>query len=191
MARILQIRRGTTTQNDNFTGLSGEVTFDTDEKTLRVHDGATQGGFKIARSDQITSGGNGGTFDINVVSDDFWAQLFARMMPNSLKYIEGVTMPIGNVAHLEYVFNVSTPALFAQPILVCVNSDAGYAVNDTVYSFGIGDNVVMSPNLYSDNYGLHARLFIGGNQFWVAHKTTGVKTNVSPDNWRIKFRLYY
>lgn len=190
MARILQIRRGTTAQNDNFTGLSGEVTFDIDEKTLRVHDGTTLGGFKIARTDQVTQSGNG-AFDINDVSDDFWQQLFARMMPQTVKYTDGVTMPIGNVAYLEYVFDAVSVPLFAQPILVCVGGDAGYAVNEEVLSFGIGANPVMSPNLYADNYGLHVRLFIGGEQFWVAYKTTGIKTNVSPDNWRIKFRLYY
>ena len=45
MTRVLQIRRGTTEQNDNFTGMIGEITMDTDAKTLRVHDGETQGGF--------------------------------------------------------------------------------------------------------------------------------------------------
>ncbi len=43
MARVLQIRRGTTAQNDNFTGLSGELSFDTETKTLRVHDGTRLG----------------------------------------------------------------------------------------------------------------------------------------------------
>ena len=83
MSKIIQIRRGTTAQNDKFTGMPGEVTFDTDAKTLRVHDGVKLGGYILARADAITSGGttggnSGGDFDITTVPDDFWTGLFER-----------------------------------------------------------------------------------------------------------------
>lgn len=191
MARILQIRRGTTQQNDNFTGMMGEITFDTDTKTLRVHDGETLGGIKIARADQVTATGGATIFDITDVSDDFWTDLFPRIAPNTLKYTESNTMQIGNVPYLEYIFSKMSTALFAQPILVCTTTDAGYTTDDEVYSFGIGNHTIMSPNLYHDQYGLHIRLFIGSEQFWVANKATGVQTNIQNNNWRIKFRLYY
>ena len=45
MSTQIQYRRGTTAQNDNFTGALGEMTIDTTLKTVRVHDGATTGGF--------------------------------------------------------------------------------------------------------------------------------------------------
>ena len=41
-------RRGTTAQNDEFTGAEGEIVVDTQKHTLRVHDGKTQGGFEMA-----------------------------------------------------------------------------------------------------------------------------------------------
>lgn len=47
MAKVLQLRRGTTAQNDAFIGAEGEVTVDTEKKTLRLHDGATAGGTEI------------------------------------------------------------------------------------------------------------------------------------------------
>lgn len=47
MSEQWQIRRGTTAENDNFTGAEGEITMDTDKKQLRVHDGQTQGGKTI------------------------------------------------------------------------------------------------------------------------------------------------
>ena len=53
MARQIQIRRGTTLENDNFTGAVGEITMDTDAKTLRVHDGETIGGVALARASDI------------------------------------------------------------------------------------------------------------------------------------------
>jgi hypothetical protein len=44
MSSQVQFRRGTTTQNNAFTGAQGEITYDTDVKTLRLHDGSTAGG---------------------------------------------------------------------------------------------------------------------------------------------------
>ena len=45
MPTALQLRRGTTSQNDSFTGAVGEISVDTTLDTLRVHDGSTAGGF--------------------------------------------------------------------------------------------------------------------------------------------------
>lgn len=47
MSERWQIRRGTTTENNQFTGAQGELTMDTQKKQLRVHDGSTQGGAGI------------------------------------------------------------------------------------------------------------------------------------------------
>jgi cell wall assembly regulator SMI1 len=44
MATQVQFRRGTTSQNNAFTGAIGEITYDTEVKTLRLHDGSTAGG---------------------------------------------------------------------------------------------------------------------------------------------------
>ena len=48
MAVQLQLRSGTTTQHSTFIGAVGEVTVDTTNKTLRVHDGSTVGGTRLA-----------------------------------------------------------------------------------------------------------------------------------------------
>ena len=47
MATQVQFRRGTTTQNNAFTGAIAELTVDTEAKTLRLHDGSTAGGGAI------------------------------------------------------------------------------------------------------------------------------------------------
>jgi len=48
MAKLLQLRRGTTSQHSSFTGAVGEVTVDTDKDTIVVHDGSTAAGFPLA-----------------------------------------------------------------------------------------------------------------------------------------------
>jgi hypothetical protein len=47
MPTQVQFRRGTTTQNNAFTGASGELTVDTTLTTLRVHNGSTAGGIAL------------------------------------------------------------------------------------------------------------------------------------------------
>ena len=49
MAKLLKLRRGTTSQHSSFTGAEGEVTVDTTKDTVVVHDGSTQGGFPLMR----------------------------------------------------------------------------------------------------------------------------------------------
>jgi hypothetical protein len=57
----VQLRRGTTTQHGSFTGAVGEVTVDTDLDTLRVHDGSTVGGVRLAKHSELSGAGSGGT----------------------------------------------------------------------------------------------------------------------------------
>ena len=56
MATAIQWRRGTTAQHSSFTGLVGEITVDTDLDTIRVHDGSTAGGHRLAKYSEIQSG---------------------------------------------------------------------------------------------------------------------------------------
>ena len=51
MATQVQIRRGTNTQNASFTGAEGELSANTTNDSVHVHDGSTAGGFELARAD--------------------------------------------------------------------------------------------------------------------------------------------
>lgn len=53
MSRQIQIRRGSASDHANFTGAIGEITMDTTNKTLRVHDGTTAGGTILAKKSEI------------------------------------------------------------------------------------------------------------------------------------------
>lgn len=50
MAIQLQVRRGTANQHTTFTGASGELTLDTTNNSLHVHDGSTPGGHESAKA---------------------------------------------------------------------------------------------------------------------------------------------
>lgn len=47
MAIQLQLRKGTVSENNSFTGAAGELSVDTTNNRARVHDGATAGGFPL------------------------------------------------------------------------------------------------------------------------------------------------
>lgn len=53
MPTQVQFRRGTTAQNNAFTGAVGEITVDTDKDVVVVHDGSTAGGFPMAKASEV------------------------------------------------------------------------------------------------------------------------------------------
>jgi hypothetical protein len=186
MTRILQVRRGTTAQNDSFTGLSGEITFDTTLKTLRVHDGETLGGFALARKDELSD------FDINSVSSAFWTTLFSTYQTNTNIQSESSNLQsITNTVFIDYEFVLGQMPAFSNIVLVCQNPDAGYSIDDEVCAFGIGDYGYPRANIYVSNNHLHARLYLNNQTIWVFHKTNGTKTNIDNTKWKIKFTVYY
>lgn len=56
MSTALKLRRGTTAQHSTFTGAAGEITVDSDKKSVVVHDGATSGGFPLAKEKFLQTG---------------------------------------------------------------------------------------------------------------------------------------
>ena len=60
MAKLLKLRRGTTTQHGSFTGELGEVTVDTDKTTLVVHPGGTEGGGEALLREDLNNMPNSG-----------------------------------------------------------------------------------------------------------------------------------
>lgn len=61
MSTEVRLRRGTTAEHATFTGALGEVTVDTDKKTLVVHDGSTPGGTPMNTAVSVQTVALGGT----------------------------------------------------------------------------------------------------------------------------------
>ena len=189
MSRVLQIRRGTTAQNNNFTGMSGEITFDTTAKTLRVHDGSTLGGFALARADQVPEPGT--EFDITAVPDATWETIFARVHPTPFTVHTSTPMSVSKTTYIHYIFNdVSAAPYMVRAFLVAQDAAAGYGANEETTAFGIGEYTRPIFDTYVDSAGMHVRMAVGNQSFWVAHKTTGAKTDIVNSEWKLKFRIY-
>lgn len=53
MATQIQFRRGSASENDAFTGALGEITVDTTNDSIRIHDGSTSGGFETSAKEAL------------------------------------------------------------------------------------------------------------------------------------------
>ena len=188
MTRILQVRRGTSAQHNNFTGLAGEITFDSTNKTLRVHDGETLGGIALARHDEITTPT---PFDINSVSATFWENLFATYQTQNIQSETSSLIAVSNATVIDYAFATTETPFNVDICLVCQTPQAGYSIDDEVRAFGIGNYAYPRVNTYVSGGVLHARLFVGEQGFWIFHKTDGTPVNITNENWKIKITVCY
>ena len=93
----VQLRRGTDTEHSSFTGSEGEVTVDTTNDTLRVHDGTTAGGVRLAKHSELSGAGSGGT----VVSIASGTGLTGGPITTS------GTLSLASIANLRALGNVS------------------------------------------------------------------------------------
>ena len=108
----LQLRGGTTTEHNSFTGALREVTVDTTKKTLVVHDGASAGGTALMResggnaasSVQIGSGGvNAFTIDSNqdITLTGASANIVFDKSDNALEFADNAKAKFGTAGDLE------------------------------------------------------------------------------------------
>lgn len=85
MSTQIQQLRGTTAENDNFTGGVGVITVDTEKHDIRVHDGSKRGGYSLLDRSQglSTDGGtitghltvNGGIYSPTAIYTNNWVYL--------------------------------------------------------------------------------------------------------------------
>ena len=97
MAKLLKLRRGTTSQHSSFTGAEGEATVDTDKDTLVIHDGSQAGGRPLAREDMsnVSSSsitgrlGTGSIASAKIAGDAIDGSKIADDSINSEHYVNG------------------------------------------------------------------------------------------------------
>lgn len=118
MPTTVQFRRGTTAQNNAFTGAVGEISVDEDKKTLVVHDGTTAGGSPLVAEDNanLWSDGNNADVDSAVENLDSWSATTYR----SAKYvysIENATKSEYQAGEIIITHNGSTSILSEYGVL--------------------------------------------------------------------------
>jgi hypothetical protein len=137
MPTVLQFRRGTTVQNNAFTGSAGEVSIDTDKDVVVVHDGSTAGGHPVlgyAVYADLLNGQSDGVGNIGNASVGFntlhakatsaqYADLAEKYNTDEM-YDPGTVVVIGGDAE---VTACTTPA--DHKVLGIVSTDPAYKMN--------------------------------------------------------------
>ena len=136
MAKLLKLRRGTTSQHNTFTGAEGEVTIDTTKDTAVVHDGSVAGGRPLAREDMS-----------NVSSSNIAARLGADSIATT-KIAAGALPTDVTVASANIVNGTIVSADIADNTIVNadINTSAGIGGEKINPNFG-SQNITTTGNI--------------------------------------------
>ena len=121
MATQVQIRRGTTAGHTSFTGVIAELTFDTDLKTIRAHDGSVAGGTILAKSSDLT------TANVSEVTNLYYtnARVFAAVTGNLALKANVIDLTTANVSEVTNLYYTNA-RVYSNVISI------GYATNANV-----------------------------------------------------------
>jgi hypothetical protein len=160
MAIQVQLRRGTTAQNNSFTGAVGEITVDTTLSTIRVHDGTTAGGtatvgataVQTLTNKTLTSPVITGSGTITTTANITGGNLISTgiLSVNSSNAAQAITNAAGNgvgnigsaTGYFNTVFAKATSAQYADLAEMYV-ADANYEPG-TVVSFGGANEITIT-----------------------------------------------
>jgi hypothetical protein len=109
MSKTVQWKRGNTAINSTYIGAQGEITVNTDNYNLYVHDGVTAGGYEISNTtDSNVSVGN-----LNIVNQTISgtvANANIILAPNGSGIVYADTVRIGNLSFTSNTINSATTA---------------------------------------------------------------------------------
>ena len=149
MAKQIQLRRGTTAENDAFKGAVGELTYDTEKKQLRVHDGSTVGGKVIDDPTQDASTTVKGIVRLATESDITNSSETAVVTP---KNVAAMLVGVGSLAK-------GFRALFSARLtqMTGTNTSNGKTITCDITAHGLSVGDVVSVNYGYKRIGLDRR----------------------------------
>lgn len=133
----IQLRKGTTAQNDAFTGASGELSFDTQENRIRVHDGVTVGGFRLAKASEAIGYSMQSVTTASTVNPADGTTVFygSGNLPQVVGGILRLYIPkSGTLTRVKMFVRVGGTLASAEPISAYVrhNNTTDYAISTTI-----------------------------------------------------------
>jgi hypothetical protein len=133
MAIQVKFRRGSSGQHGSFTGANGEITVDTTNKTLRVHDGVTVGGIRLAKySEAATANLQSITTHVlpsaNVTYDlgsptKRWRSLY---LSNNTIYLGTAVIRASGNGVITFVANAQPAVIRAAAVVVAANTPSTF-----------------------------------------------------------------
>ena len=149
MAIQIQLRQGTTTEHNTFTGAVGELTYDTEKKQLRVHDGITVGGKVVGDQTQDASTTVKGIVRLATESDITNSSETAVVTP---KHVADMLVSVGSLAK-------GFRALFSARLtqMTGTNTSNGKTITCNITAHGLSVGDVVSVNYGYKTFGVDQR----------------------------------
>ena len=160
MATQVQFRRGTSSQNNSFTGATGEISINTSIDTIRVHDGSTQGGFELARDD-LQNIKNVGVLTATVFQGNVNSSGVSTFA-NGNVLVGGATtaLVVSGDARITGILTVGTSSITLDGSSTQVN--IGSATTIHTGGFRIGSSDLHSTGLTASNLNVTSNTTVGG-----------------------------
>jgi len=134
MAKEVQHRRGTKTESNGFTGLLSEFSVDTDNTSIRVHDGTTPGGFIPSGKHHSMTLANGANVDL--VKCNIANNVYGSVLLHLLYYANKTThmvlesaLYLINFANLNSALKSSIQLIKNNPI-----DEGSYVITTSVFT---------------------------------------------------------
>ena len=182
MPTIVQFRRGTEAQSDAFTGNVGELSVDTTNATVRVHDGSTAGGSRLATHVDVTDRiqvANATSLFVNVSGDT----MSGALAMGTYK-ITGMGDPISDqdAATKTYVDTAVANIVDSAPAALDTLNELAAALSDdasfsTTITTSIGEKLVKASNLSDLTDTATARTNLGLGNAAVVDATNAATAN--------------
>ena len=164
MATQLQIRRGTTSQMNAFTGAEGELAVNTTTDTVHVHDGSTAGGFALAKADGSNIATYAGSFTTISASGAITGNVTGNLTGSILTAAQTNITSVGTLSTLAVTgaLTVDTNTL----VVDATNNRVGIGTSSPSVNTEIrgsasngqlrlgGSTTATYANIYSDNDGV-------------------------------------
>jgi hypothetical protein len=131
MAIQVKFRRGSSGQHSSFTGANGEITIDTTNKTIRVHDGVTVGGTRLAKLNEIITPSAvteslipsaNVTYDLGS-SNRRWRSLY---LSNNTIFLGTAALTIGSNNNFIFTSNNQPAKIQASQLIVTANTPSSF-----------------------------------------------------------------
>ena len=169
-AKQVQLRGGSEVEHEEFVGANREVTVDTTNKTLRVHDGVTPGGNKLSTSKELSDESE----KINRRIDDIQHNIANSHNHDSL-YVRKVNGSASNLSVDNISLNGRDILINSKRALVGYNTQDG---NKLIINFDhdYGNGVVINGNVDIPN-----NLIVKGRKPLLEHHVNGYYGLCTPE----------